>query len=33
MGGTSCKVPYAPDYIQKVINRGILGKKRKMARC
>ena len=33
MGGTSCKVPYAPDYIQKVINRGSLGKKRKMARC
>ena len=33
MGGTSCKVPYAPDYIQKVIKRGSLGKKRKMARC
>ena len=33
MGGTSCKVPYAPEYIQKVINKGILGKKRKMARC
>ncbi len=33
MGGTSCKVPYAPEYIQKVINRGSLGKKRKMARC
>lgn len=33
MGGTSCKVPYAPEYIQKIINKGILGKKRKMARC
>lgn len=33
MGGTSCKVPYAPDYIQKIIDRGSLGKKRKMARC
>ena len=33
MGGTACKVPPAPDYIQKVIDRGSIGKKRKSARC
>ena len=33
MGGTACKVPYAPDYIQKAIDKGSLGKKKKMARC
>jgi hypothetical protein len=33
MGGTACKVPYAPDYIQKVQNRGAIGKKRKTAKC
>lgn len=33
MGGTSCKVPYAPDYINKVISMGRLGKKRKRAGC
>jgi 3-methyladenine DNA glycosylase AlkD len=33
MGNTACKVPFAPDYIQKVINRGTVGKKKKMARC
>ena len=33
MGGTACKVPFAPDYIKKVIDRGSLGKKRKVARC
>lgn len=31
MHGTACKVPYAPDYIQKMIARGY--KKKKMARC
>jgi len=31
VGNTSCKVPYAPDYIQKMIARGY--KKKKMARC
>lgn len=31
MGNTACKVPYAPDYIQKMIARGV--KKKKMARC
>lgn len=33
MGGTACKVPYAPDYIQKVRQRGRIGVKRKSARC
>ena len=33
MGGTACKVPYGPDYIQKVVDAGKLGKKKKMARC
>ena len=31
MQGTACKVPYAPDYIQKMVARGY--KKKKMARC
>jgi hypothetical protein len=33
MGNTSCKVPNAPDYIQKAIEKGTIGKKKKMARC
>ncbi|MCH8128090.1 DNA alkylation repair protein [candidate division KSB1 bacterium] len=33
MGGTACKVPDAPDYIQKVKDKDRIGKKRKMARC
>jgi 3-methyladenine DNA glycosylase AlkD len=33
MGDTACKVPYAPDYIKKIITRGSVGKKRKSARC
>jgi 3-methyladenine DNA glycosylase AlkD len=33
MGPTACKVPFAPDYIRKVRDRGTLGKKRKAARC
>lgn len=33
MGNTDCKVPYAPDYIDKVITKGRIGKKRKSARC
>ena len=33
MGGTACKVPLATEYIQKVADRGTLGKKRKTARC
>ena len=33
MGGTSCKVPFAPEYIRKVSDKGNTGKKRKDARC
>jgi 3-methyladenine DNA glycosylase AlkD len=33
MGNTSCKVPYAPDYIRRVQQRGTIGKKRKTAKC
>jgi len=33
MGGTACKVPFAPQYIDKLVERGNLGKKRKIARC
>lgn len=33
MGKTSCKVPLAAPYIQKVVDKGRVGKKRKMARC
>lgn len=33
MGGTACKVPYIPDYIEKMRLRGNLGVKRKTARC
>jgi len=33
MGGTACKVPFAPEYIEKVRKRSGIGKKRKMAKC
>lgn len=33
MNNTACKVPFAPDYIQKVKARGSIGKKRKSAMC
>jgi hypothetical protein len=33
MGGTSCKVPAAVEYIKKAHQRGTLGKKRKSAKC
>lgn len=33
MGGTACKVPDATEYIQKMHQRNMLGKKRKSARC
>jgi hypothetical protein len=33
MGGTACKLPYAPDYIKKIQQRGAIGKKRKTAKC
>lgn len=33
MGDTSCKVPHAVSYIEKVEKMGVVGKKRKTARC
>ncbi|MBC8352318.1 MAG: DNA alkylation repair protein [Planctomycetes bacterium] len=33
MGNTSCAVPSAVEYIQKVQRRGAIGKKRKTAKC
>jgi 3-methyladenine DNA glycosylase AlkD len=33
MGNTACKVPSAPEYIEKVRKRGSIGKKRKTVRC
>lgn len=33
MGETSCQVPFAPDYIRKVQQRGAIGKKRPSAKC
>jgi len=33
MGGTACKVPFAPEYIHKMLQRNPSGKKRKSARC
>jgi 3-methyladenine DNA glycosylase AlkD len=33
MGNTSCKVPFAPDYIKKARKRGAIGRKRATVRC
>lgn len=33
MGKTACKVPLATQYIQKVVDKGRVGKKRREARC
>jgi len=33
MGRTSCKVPFAPDYIEKIASMGRIGHKRKHVRC
>lgn len=33
MGRTACQVPYAPDSIRKVMERGTVGRKRKSAKC
>ena len=33
MGGTACKVPLAGPYIQKIVDKGRIGVKRKTARC
>jgi hypothetical protein len=33
MGATSCQVPSAAAYIEKVKQRGMIGKKRKTVKC
>ena len=33
LGDTACQVPFAPDYIRKLQQRGTVGKKRKSAKC
>ncbi len=33
VGGTACKVPFAPEYLGKIVEMGRVGHKRKMARC
>lgn len=33
MGGTACKVPFAPTYIEKIESKGSIGVKRKTVRC
>lgn len=33
VGNTACKVPYSPESIEKARKRGVIGKKRKTARC
>ena len=33
LGNNDCQVPFAPDYIRKVQQRGTIGKKRKTVKC
>ena len=33
LGSAACKVPLATEYVQKVIDKDRVGKKRKTARC
>ena len=33
MGNTACRVPYAPEYLQKIIDMGRVGLKRKTMKC
>jgi hypothetical protein len=33
VGDTACAVPFAPDYIRKVADRGYIGKKKKTVKC
>ena len=33
MGGTACKTPFSPDYIDKIKKRGSIGKKKKTMKC
>jgi 3-methyladenine DNA glycosylase AlkD len=33
LGNNHCQVPFAPDYIRKAQKRGVIGRKRKTAKC
>jgi 3-methyladenine DNA glycosylase AlkD len=33
LGNNSCQIPFSPDYIRKIEQRGSIGKKRKTAKC
>jgi hypothetical protein len=33
LGNNQCQVPFAPDYIRKIQQRGAIGKKRRTAKC
>jgi 3-methyladenine DNA glycosylase AlkD len=33
VGETACQIPFAPDYIEKVRSKGLIGRKRKTAKC
>lgn len=33
MGNTACQTPFSPEYIEKIIKRGALGKKKKTVKC
>lgn len=33
LGNNSCSAFYSPDYIRKAEKRGVIGKKRKSAKC
>lgn len=33
LGDNDCQIPFAPDYLRKVQERGAIGKKRKTAKC
>jgi len=33
VGDTACKIPFSPEYIEKVEKKNAIGKKRKSARC
>lgn len=33
LGQNNCQIPFAPDYIRKMEQRGVIGKKRKSVKC
>jgi len=33
LGDNACQIPFAPEYIRKIQQRGTIGKKRKTAKC